>query len=255
MAIANINARFQFQKMTKAEWEEWGDILLDGELAYEADTTKMKMGDGEHKYIDLPYIEIGEISVSDLSEEEIKKVTGPKGEKGEKGEAPLVFSSNPPEDKKVLWIKNNVRNIYVKINLNNDDVVYYGKVCNIFGSTDHKALLDANVAISNTLNIELNSIDAIKVEEKVIIPIKTKLSPVEYGRYILLRVSDEDLKFLSKALGNIGGDYSENGYGANYVNLPDYTINEFKLMKKINEEKYLTLNVYNPINNKWEKIE
>lgn len=65
MAIANINARFQFQKMTKAEWEEWGDILLDGELAYEADTNKMKMGDGEHKYIDLPYIDIGVIVSSE----------------------------------------------------------------------------------------------------------------------------------------------------------------------------------------------
>lgn len=98
MAIANINARFQFQKMTKSEWEEWGDILLDGELAYEADTRKMKIGDGKHKYIDLPYIEIGEIRVSDLSEEDIKKVTGPKGEQGE----PLRFEDLNPEQKKEL---------------------------------------------------------------------------------------------------------------------------------------------------------
>lgn len=98
MAIANINARFQFQKMAKAEWEEWGDILLDGELAYEADTRKMKMGDGQHKYVDLPYIEIGELRVADLSEEDIKKVTGPPGKKGE----PLRFEDLTEEQKESL---------------------------------------------------------------------------------------------------------------------------------------------------------
>lgn len=98
MAIANINARFQFQKMTKSEWEEWGDILLDGELAYEADTRKMKIGDGKHKYIDLPYIEIGEIRVSDLSEEDRKKLTGPKGEPGKA----LRFEDLNTEQKKEL---------------------------------------------------------------------------------------------------------------------------------------------------------
>lgn len=98
MAIANINARFQFQKMAKAEWEEWGDILLDGELAYEADTRKMKMGDGQHKYVDLPYIEIGELRVADLSEEDIKKVTGPPGKKGE----PLRFEDLTEEQKEIL---------------------------------------------------------------------------------------------------------------------------------------------------------
>ncbi|ACV28890.1 Uncharacterised protein [Anaerococcus prevotii] len=83
MAIANINARFQFQKMTKAEWEEWGDILLDGELAYEADTTKMKMGDGVHRYTDLPYIDIG-------------------------GKSVIVSSEKPPVDKDNIWIKPDV---------------------------------------------------------------------------------------------------------------------------------------------------
>lgn len=86
MAIGVKSGRIMFQRGTKAEWEASKLILLDGELAIESDTTKIKIGDGKSKYIDLPYIEIGNISVNDLTEEDIAKITGPPGEKGEPGE-------------------------------------------------------------------------------------------------------------------------------------------------------------------------
>lgn len=98
MAIGVKAGRMMFQRGTKAQWEASNLVLLDGELAIEADTTKIKIGDGKHKYVDLPYIEIGEIRVADLSEEDIKKITGRKGEKGD----PLRFEDLNPEQKKEL---------------------------------------------------------------------------------------------------------------------------------------------------------
>ena len=98
MAIGVKAGRMMFQRGTKAQWEASNLVLLDGELAIEADTTKIKIGDGKHKYIDLPYIEIGEIRVADLSEEDIKKITGRKGEKGD----PLRFEDLNQKQKKEL---------------------------------------------------------------------------------------------------------------------------------------------------------
>lgn len=101
MALGMVSGRFQFQRATKAEWEQSEIVLLDGEIAIESDTTKMKAGDGRSVYADLPYISIGDFSFADLSEEDKKRVQGKKGDpftyedftqkqldalKGEKGE-------------------------------------------------------------------------------------------------------------------------------------------------------------------------
>ena len=75
-----VNGRFQFQRGTKAQWEESEIVLLDGEIAIESDTTKMKAGDGKTLYKDLPYISIGDFSFADLSEEDKAKVKGQKGD-------------------------------------------------------------------------------------------------------------------------------------------------------------------------------
>lgn len=101
MALGMVSGRFQFQRGTKAQWEASDIVLLDGEIAIESDTTKMKAGDGKTLYKDLPYISIGDFSFADLSEEDKKRVQGKKGDpftyedftqkqldalKGEKGE-------------------------------------------------------------------------------------------------------------------------------------------------------------------------
>lgn len=80
MALGMVSGRFQFQRATKAEWEQSEIVLLDGEIAIESDTTKMKAGDGRSVYADLPYISIGDFSFSDLSEEDKKRVQGKKGD-------------------------------------------------------------------------------------------------------------------------------------------------------------------------------
>lgn len=61
--------RFAFQYRSKAEWEASQLILYAGELAVEGDTGLMKVGDGKHLYIELPYFN-----------------KGPKGDPGRKGD-------------------------------------------------------------------------------------------------------------------------------------------------------------------------
>ena len=68
--------RFAFQYRSKAEWEASQLILYAGELAVEGDTGLMKVGDGKHLYIELPYFNRGE-----------KGEQGIQGEQGETGAA------------------------------------------------------------------------------------------------------------------------------------------------------------------------
>lgn len=95
MAIGIIQGRFQFQRGTHKEWTDSDLILLDGELAIESDTSKIKIGNGRSLYKDLPYIEIGRIGVKDLTEEDLKKITGEKGDKGD----PFTYEDLTAEQK------------------------------------------------------------------------------------------------------------------------------------------------------------
>lgn len=95
MAIGIIQGRFQFQRGTHKEWTDSDLILLDGELAIESDTSKIKIGNGRSLYKDLPYIEIGRIGVKDLTEEDLEKITGEKGDKGD----PFTYDDLTAEQK------------------------------------------------------------------------------------------------------------------------------------------------------------
>lgn len=88
MPIISQNIRLQLYNGTSTEWEESDLILRAGEPAYESDTTKLKIGDGRSLYKDLPYISVGEVKLSDFSDEEKKRIVGPKGEKGD----PLTYN-------------------------------------------------------------------------------------------------------------------------------------------------------------------
>lgn len=91
MATGIVQGRFQFQDGSKEELEASDLILLKGEIALETDeegTTRIKRGDGRSKYVDLPYITIGEIKINELSEEDKALIRGPKGEKGD----PFTFN-------------------------------------------------------------------------------------------------------------------------------------------------------------------
>lgn len=95
MAIITQNIRLQLYNGSSKEWAESDLILRAGEPAYESDTTKLKIGDGRSLYKDLPYISVGEVKLSDFSDEEKKRIVGPKGEKGD----PLTYNDLTPDQR------------------------------------------------------------------------------------------------------------------------------------------------------------
>ena len=116
MALGVLSGRFQFKRATKKEWEDSNIVLLDGELALESDTTKIKAGDGKTPYTELDYITIGSVAFDELTEEDKKNLKGEKGDpftyddftqkqlnqlKGEKGDA-LKFEDMTEEQINML---------------------------------------------------------------------------------------------------------------------------------------------------------
>lgn len=71
-----IPIRVQHKRMSLSEWQESSLILLDGELGYETDTGKAKIGNGISRYRDLKYV---------AGEKGEKGDTGEQGIRGEKG--------------------------------------------------------------------------------------------------------------------------------------------------------------------------
>ena len=50
--------RIQFRKDTSSRWAEVNPILMEGEIAIETDTHKMKIGDGVNSYVNLSYLRV-----------------------------------------------------------------------------------------------------------------------------------------------------------------------------------------------------
>lgn len=91
MKIVKIG-RFTFQKGTRSELINSDLILYDGEIALEADTQLMKMGDGKTIYKELPYMNRGP--------------QGPKGDKGEKGDTGTSLTISGTVENESLLPKN-----------------------------------------------------------------------------------------------------------------------------------------------------
>ena len=62
------NARVQFKRMTRQQWQTSSYIAAEGEMVFETDTGFVKIGDGRSRYTQLRYL------------------TGPQGERGPKGD-------------------------------------------------------------------------------------------------------------------------------------------------------------------------
>ena len=91
MKIVRIG-RFTFQEGTKSELISSDLILYEGEIALEADTQLMKMGDGKTIYKELPYVNRGP--------------QGPKGDKGEKGDTGTSLTISGTVDSEAALPKN-----------------------------------------------------------------------------------------------------------------------------------------------------
>lgn len=174
-----------------------------------------------------------------------EKLKGDKGDRGEKGEAPLVFSSNPPDDKKVLWIKNdNVRNIYKELYETLSSAMYIGELNKMEEFPNAEEGMNIALYISGVKNFSANYIGVSNYKLKIIKSLQSTDS------YIYIQISNEDMNILrNNTKVEISGkyDYIENDASQGVKK-------QVKWLRKTSEEKYLTLNVYNPTSNKWEKI-
>lgn len=91
MKIVRIG-RFTFQEGTRSELISSDLVLYKGEVALEADTQLMKMGDGKTIYKELPYMNRGP--------------QGPKGDKGEKGDTGTSLTISGTVDSEASLPKN-----------------------------------------------------------------------------------------------------------------------------------------------------
>lgn len=83
MAEKIIKTTFLLRRGTAAQWAEHNPILRAGEPGFELDTKKLKIGNGEDAFNDLPYIGVDEINfeIPGLDEAEIGQIAV-KGENG-----------------------------------------------------------------------------------------------------------------------------------------------------------------------------
>ena len=185
-----------------------------------------------------------------------------KGDQGEKGDKGLVFSSTPPADKEVLWVKNdNFRNLYKNIPISYSSIIYYGDlnvvIENDLSSTHNIMLYDENLAMTMNPSSEgddkmqevIGLINCIEIQnEKFIVLSKNH----DINGYIYLKVSEKDFSRVADLLGRRNSMEGKTWH--TYANYSGETVNEFKLLNKFGEETYSTVYVFNFNTKKWDKV-
>lgn len=58
--LRRVTARVTLRKGTKAQWQLSNPILLDGEMAWESDSVRLKVGDGITPWNELNYYKVGD---------------------------------------------------------------------------------------------------------------------------------------------------------------------------------------------------
>jgi Major tropism determinant N-terminal domain len=79
--------RLQLRRGTAADWITYNPLLAEGELVVELDTSKFKIGDGIHNWLDLPY------STGPVGATGPTGPTGPQGEVGPAGPTGVSIAS------------------------------------------------------------------------------------------------------------------------------------------------------------------
>lgn len=83
MADKIIRTTFLLRRGTAAQWQQNNPILGTGEPGFELDTKKLKIGDGQTHFLDLPYIGVDEVNfeIPGLEDAEVGQIAV-KGENG-----------------------------------------------------------------------------------------------------------------------------------------------------------------------------
>ena len=177
---------------------------------------------------------------------------GPKGEKGPKGDKSIVFSSTEPDDKEVIWVKNdNVRNVYRKYYPSSNGGAVIGKVSNYQNNIpdEYNLILEFNEQVNNIdekfdyLRINGHEIQIIKKEYHI-----------QYDYMLNCKISDEDLETIKENIIHFYLNFNAEGYAIFPLINQETCLEQMELVKKTGEETYSTISVYNFVTEKWERM-
>jgi hypothetical protein len=91
-----MNTLIQFRRGTAAEWTAANPTLAEGEVGYETDTGKLKVGDGVKDWNDLDYSGIGPTGPQGVKGDTgAIGPTGPQGVKGDTGDTGAIGPTGP----------------------------------------------------------------------------------------------------------------------------------------------------------------
>lgn len=253
------------------------DIEVDGHIFPSDGESRIRIHEGYQSYMDGRSAVVAVATAKNIANEGIRQAVlenvdkikgdkgdkgdvGPKGEKGDpftykdftkeqlealKGEKAVKISSIEPEDKEILWVKdNNVRDIYRKRSLIDSDHLYVGDLSEV----TYPEYAEKYNAILEIQFEGFKENDVIFAEDRRIKPLNyEKIEGVWH-----LKLHEDDVIFLMK---NIQHKYDEPVKCA-YVRLGaiyDDDI-DFKLGIYQGKETYSDLNIYNYRKAKWEPI-
>ena len=168
-----------------------------------------------------------------------------------------MFSSTEPDDKEVIWVKNdNVRNVYEERYLNPGALVVVGdlKAYGKYLHLDYELPGEYNLLIDgfdgeNDPRIDLDYLRVKRYE----IPILKK----DFNRILprlFCKISDADLKLIVKNVPFKQLPFGLRGYTEFEVMDNNFYIRQIETLKKTGEETYSTISVYNFVTEKWERM-
>lgn len=76
MADVTLNVRHVQRNDTYSNWQTKNPILLLGEIAYEIDTNKFKIGDGVAEYNSLPYCTFNTSEIATMIDDSVSVIDG-----------------------------------------------------------------------------------------------------------------------------------------------------------------------------------
>lgn len=248
------------------------DIEVDGHVFPSDGESRIRIYEGYQSYMDGRSAVVAVATAKNIANEAIRLAVlenvdkikgdkgdigpvGPKGEKGPKGDKSIVFSSTEPDDKEVIWVKNdNVRNVYEECYFYTGATVVVGDL-KAYAEYLHTELPgEYNVLIGDFdgENDPRTDLDYLRVEGYEI-PILKKEFTQNMSR-LLCKISDADLKLIVKNIRFSSPPFGLRGYTEFEILNISFFIKQIEILKKTGEETYSTISVYNFVTEKWERM-
>lgn len=255
------------------------DIEVDGHIFPSDGESRIRIHEGYQSYMDGRSAVVAVATAKNIANEAIRQAvlenadkikgekgdvgeTGPKGEVGPigpKGDKAIVYSSIEPDDKGVIWIKNdNIRNVYKKFDDIRNVYITLGNLSK-FVESSHLELPYKFHTEYNAIIYGFDDKDNPKLDFNYLRTGEHEIPILEKEFYqgwssLFCKISDEDLKIIVKNIQTWSDPFKENNFGV-FPLINSFIYKEqLEILKKTGEEIYSTISVYNCDNKKWERI-